>query len=267
MKLLMADWRIRRPDHSHVSVARDRVHRRNHRFDVLARGPRDVEGNGRLQIVIGADNLYDGVVEIYGFDSNNAFTRIWTNATLPSGSPFNFVEVADLDNNGTRKIIAGNDVAHTGSEGVFIYVYDYPSGTQSWRSVNLATGFNVVAGLVVEDLNGDGGKEIAALVGTGDLYTWDGPSRQLRNLRQGTNGTALSDRASVAGLVLGDSSGVDHFLQWGNDTYTESFTRQLAPDCDPYGYYPCINGLNVTADNSLWTGTGSILTQAARSVI
>src|SRR5581483_308793 len=25
----------------------------------------------------------------------------------------------------------------------------------------------------------------------------------------------------------------------------------------------CINGLNVTADNSLWTGTGSILTQRA----
>lgn len=55
--------------------------------------------------------------------------------------------------------------------------------------------------------------------------------------------------------------GVGHFLQWSNDTYTETFPRQLATDCDPYAYYPCINGLNVTADNSLWTGTGSILTQ------
>ena len=40
-----------------------------------------------------------------------------------------------------------------------------------------------------------------------------------------------------------------------------TFTRQLATDCDPYGYPPCINGLNVTPDNSLWTGTGSILHQ------
>jgi hypothetical protein len=84
----------------------------------------------------------------------------------------------------------------------------------------------------------------------------------LRNLRQGTNGTLLSNRVSPAGLVLGDTFGVGHFLQWGNnETYTETFTRQLATDCDPNGYYPCINGLNITADNSLWTGNGSTLAQ------
>jgi FG-GAP-like repeat len=222
---------------------------------------RDVDGNGRMQIVIAADSYYDGAIEIYRFDPNNTFTRTWTNATRPVGNPFNFVEVADLDNNGVRKLIAANTVAHTGSEGVYVYAYDYPSGTESWRSVNLASGFSSVNGLIVEDLNGDGNKEIAALVSTGDLYTWDGPSRQLRNLRQGTNGTLLSNRASPAGLVLGDASGAGHFLQWGNDTYSETFTRQLANDCDPYAYYPCINGLNVTADNSLWTGTGSMVNQ------
>ena len=222
---------------------------------------RDVEGNGRMQIVICADYLYDGAIEIYRFDPNNAFTRIWTNATRPVGNPFNFVEVADLDNNNTRKIIAANTVAHTGSDGVYVYAYDYPSGTQSWRSVALASGFSSVNGLIVEDLNDDGNKEIAALVSTGDLYTWDGPSRQLRNLRQGTNGTLLSNRASPAGLVLADMSGVGHFLQYANDAYTETFARQLATDCDPYGYAPCLNGLNLTPDNSLWAGTGSILDQ------
>ena len=222
---------------------------------------RDVEGNNRLQIVIGADSYYDGVVEIYRFDSNNTFTRIWENATRPSGNPFSFVDVADLDNNGSRKIVAANLVEHTGSDGVYVYVYDYPSGEQSWRSVNLASDFNAVTGLLVDDINGDGNKEIAALVSTGDLYTWDAPSRELRNLRQDTNGTLLSNRSSLAGLVLGDTSGVGHFLQWANNSYTENFTRQLASDCDPYGYTPCLNGINVTSDNSLWTGTGSILDQ------
>jgi hypothetical protein len=222
---------------------------------------RDVEGNGRMQIVVGADYLYDGAIEIYRFDLNNSFTRIWTNATRPAGSPFSFVEVADLDNNGALKIIAGNYVEDTGSEGVYIYAYDYPSGAQSWRSVNLASGFSGVTGLIVEDLNGDSGKEIAALVATGDLYTWDGPSRQLRDLRQDTNGALLSNRATPAGLVLGDTSGVGHFLQWGNNSYTEMFTRQLATDCDPYAYSSCINGINVTTDNSLWVGRGSVLDQ------
>ena len=40
---------------------------------------RDVEGNNRMQIVIGADSYYDGAIEIYRLDSNNVFTRIWTN--------------------------------------------------------------------------------------------------------------------------------------------------------------------------------------------
>jgi hypothetical protein len=222
---------------------------------------RNVEGNNRMQIVIGADSYYDGAIEIYRFDSNNAFTRIWTNATRPEGNPFNFVDVADLDNNNTRKIIAANLVEHTGSDGVYVYVYDYPSGEQSWRSVNLASGFNAVTGLTVYDINGDGNKEIAALVSTGDLYTWDAPTRELRNLRQGTNGTILSNRSSLAGLVLGDTSGVGHFLQWANNSYTETFTRQLASNCDPYGYTPCLNGITVTPDNALWAGTGSTLNQ------
>src|SRR5205814_891132 len=87
---------------------------------------RDIDGTGRMQVVIGADSYYDGVIEIYRFDSSNTFTRTWTNSTRVSGSPFNFVEVADLDGNGTKKIIGGNTVATTGSTGVYVYVYDYP---------------------------------------------------------------------------------------------------------------------------------------------
>jgi hypothetical protein len=218
---------------------------------------RDVQGNGRKQIVIGTDSVYDGVIVVYRFDSNNTFTRIWTNATRPDGAPFRFVDVADLDNNGVLKVLGGNYDAS--GNGVYMYAYDYPSGTQSWQSVNLASNYNAVAGLVVEDLDGNGSKEIAALVSTGDLYTWDGPTRQLRNLRQGTNGTLLSDRATPAGLVLGDTSGIGHFLQWSNNSYTETFTRQLSTQCDPY--LNCFNGINVASDDSLWTGVGGTLYQ------
>ena len=217
---------------------------------------RDVEGNGRLQIVIGTDSIYDGVIVVYRFDSNNTFTSIWTNSTLPQGSPIKFVEVADLDNNGTLKIIGGNYDAF--GNGVYVYAYDYPSGVQSWQSVNLANS-NSVAGLMVQDLDGNGSKEISALTDSGDLYTWDGPTRQLRDLRQATSGTVLSDRATLAGLVLGDTSGVGHFWQWANNSYTETFTRQLSTECDPF--FGCFNGINVAPDDSLWTGFGSTLNQ------
>jgi hypothetical protein len=73
---------------------------------------RDLEGDGRMEIVIGADYLYDGAIEIYNFDSSNTFTLKWTNTTRPAGSPFNKVEVADLDGNGTPEIIAGTKRAN-----------------------------------------------------------------------------------------------------------------------------------------------------------
>jgi hypothetical protein len=201
--------------------------------------------------VNGSAYLYDGAIEIYDFNASNTFTRNWTNATRPSGSPFNFIEVADLDGNGTRKIIGGNTVASTGSPGVYVYVYDYPSGTNSWRSVNLASSFNGVTGLVVDDLDGNGSKEIAALVSTGDLYTFDGPTRQLRNLFQSTGYSLLSNKASPAGLIGGDNNGVGHFLQYSNNTYTEILTRQLSSGV--------ANGINVLSDESLWVGSGNTL--------
>ncbi len=68
---------------------------------------RDLEGDGRMEIVVAADRLYDGVIEIYGFNSSNTFSLKWANTTRPSGT-FNFVEVADLDGNGTPEIIGGH---------------------------------------------------------------------------------------------------------------------------------------------------------------
>ncbi len=212
---------------------------------------RDLEGDGRMEIVVAADRLYDGLIEIYGFNSSNAFTVKWTNTTRPSGSPFNFVEVVDLDGNGTPEIVAGNTVAHTGSEGVYVYIYDYPSGTNPWRSVALGSGFTEVTGLVVEDIDGNGGKEIAALVANGDLYTFDGATRQLESLVPQTGGTILSRRLP-AGLIRGDSAGVGHFLQYSNNVYTESFGRQL-------GTAP-LAGINVLSNGGLWTGTAGTLT-------
>ena len=211
---------------------------------------RDLEGDGRMEIVIGADYLYDGAIEIYGFDSSNTFALKWSNTTRPSGSPFNLIEVADLDGNGTQEIIAGNTVAHTGSEGVFVYIYDYPSGINPWRSVLLAPIFNTVTGLVVQDLNRNTGKEIVALVSTGDLYTFDGPTRELRNLTQNPNFTLLSSQPKPSNLVVGDNTGIGHFLHYRNDNYRQSAVRQLGTGS--------LDGITFTADG-LWTGDEGVL--------
>jgi hypothetical protein len=213
---------------------------------------RDIDGDGRAEIVIASDNSYDGAIEIWNFDSSNAFTRKWSNTTQPLGSPFTFVEVADLDGNGTREIIAGNTIAHSGSEGVYVYIYDYPSGANPWRSPNMQVGFNSITGLVVQDLDSNGSKEIAALVDSGDLYTIDGATRTVRNLRRNTHGTFLTARSNPSGLVLADDAGTAHFLQYSNSAYTEAFARFL--------HAPPLDGISITSNNALWIGAWGALT-------
>ena len=212
---------------------------------------RDLNHDGRMEIVIGADILYDGVIEVYSFDTSNAFTRTWTNTTRPSGSPFNKVEVADLDGNGTPEIIGGNSVAHTGSPGVYLYIFDYPATDNPWLSVNLAPIFNSVNGLVVQDLDHNGGKEIAALISTGDLYTFDGRSRELRNLLQNPGSTLLSSQPRPSNLIVGDSAGVAHFQQYRNDSYIQKFARSLGS--------ASLDGVNVLGGSGLWTGADGLL--------
>jgi hypothetical protein len=209
----------------------------------------DLEGDGSMEIVIATDYLYDGAIEIYGFNSSNTFALKWANTTRPSASPFSFVEVADLDGNGTPEIIAGNIVAHSGSPGVYVYIYNYPSGADPWRSVNMAGG---VAGLVVKDLDGNGSKEIAALAQNGDFYTFDGPSRQLRNLRQSTGFTLLSGRSNPSGLVTSDSAGTGHFLKYANSNYTEPVTIHLGE--------ASLDGISGLPSGALWTGSTGLLT-------
>jgi len=92
---------------------------------------------------------------------------------------------------------------------------------------------------------------LRALVSTGDLYTFDGPSRQLRNLRQSTGFTLLSSRPNPSGLVTGDSAGTGHFLRYANNNYTENLTLQLSS--------ASLDGISVLSNGALWTGSAGLL--------
>src|ERR1700736_4456652 len=106
--------------------------------------------------------------------------------------------------------------------------------------------------MLVRDLDHNSSKEIAALVQSGDLYTFDGPSRTLRNLLQSTGFTLLSTIATDFGFVGGDNTGTGHYLQYANDHYFEPFSCSLGTTA--------VDGINEFPDGFLWTGEGGVLT-------
>jgi hypothetical protein len=203
---------------------------------------RDIDGDGVLEIITvgGTHSGNGGGVTAYGFSQSNVLITKWSSVSPSQIYGFNFAEVADLDGNGTQEIVAAS--------GNYLYLYNYPATTSSWQSLNLAS---YVIGLLVQDIDGSGGKEIAALVNNGDLYTFDGPTRELHNLLQATGATVLARTASPWGIVMGDETGLAHFLRYGNDSYTESFTRQLASTA--------FNGITVLPNGAIAAGAGNAL--------
>ena len=186
----------------------------------------NTDADPALEIVVAADRLYDGVIEVYDFSASNQFTLIWTNATRPSGSPFDAVAVGDIDGDGNLEVVGGVDYAHSGSIGCFVYVYDYGTHAEEWRSAH--TGNYPLSRLWIADTDQDGQREILALNrGTGDVSVFDGLTKALEATIPG-NFTSLelldigATPAALRPLVLGDVTGHVALYRHG------SFGYQLA---------------------------------------
>jgi hypothetical protein len=212
---------------------------------------RDVDGDGRMEILVVADRGYTiGTVEAYGFNSSNVFALKWA-GILQASRPFGLAEVADLDGNGTREVIAGNRTF--GLPPGIVCIFNYPSTSTSWQ-YNLPNASYEVTGLVAGNFSEDGRTKIAVLGPTynptGSLYTFDGLTRQLEDVTPQTGWTVISRRWPT-GLILGDAGGVGHFLRYSGQSYTEEFSRQLGS--------AALDGITMLSNGELWTGADGMI--------
>lgn len=168
----------------------------------------DVDADGSLEIAVAADELYDGVIEIYDFHSDDTFSLNWTNATQPDGAPFYSVKAADVDSDGQLEIVAGGGREHTGAEGVYIYVYDYASATEEWHSLQMGPYWGSIPGLEFGDFDADGALEIVGMVDGGDAYIFDGPTKVLEGILFGEfSALTTAPPDTSADLLFGDANG------------------------------------------------------------
>jgi hypothetical protein len=217
---------------------------------------RDVDNDNRMDILVAADRLHDGVIEVYGFDTANDFTLKWTNNTRPFGAVFYSVEAVDIDSDGSMEIIAGAGREHTGAEGVFLHVYDYATRNEKWHSTQMGGYWDAITAVGLDDIDMDGKKEIVGMVSSGGAYIFDGPSKELEAILPGEN-TAMRIRGQS--IIFGDAAGDISINRYQSESgsYAEVFRRNYIPGP--------IDGFTISPNGYFWIGSGGVLFTIAKS--
>lgn len=212
---------------------------------------RNVDGDAALEIIVAADQLYDGVIEIYDFSPQGAFTLKWTNTIRPSGMPYSQVQAVDLNGDGNPEIIAGNDRAHTGSTGVFIKIIDYATQAVTWQSPHLGGTWSGISTIEVADFDGDGRLEFLAVSRGSGVFVFDAITHTQKLALMGDYECAAA-RVGDTGFYVGRTSGtVQRFAPTVGGGYAaaSSWAASTGP----------IKGLTCTDSATVWVSADGVL--------
>ncbi len=137
----------------------------------------DVDEDGVLEIVIATADYYDGVILAYDGITHQLD---WQTIEYP-GASFHALEIADIDNDGHLEVIAGQDLESSGSEGIFVRIFDGRTGVEEWRTPDQTEYWFQVLDIDAADIDGDGSGEILFSVDRAAkgirVYIYDGVSQ------------------------------------------------------------------------------------------
>lgn len=217
---------------------------------------RDIDGDGKLEIVVATDYLYDGLIEAYKFSASNEFTRVWRNATRPFGSPFYSVDVADVDGDGKLEVLGGVGYAHSGSQGQFVYAYDAVTGAEKWHTLHTGA---TIQDLRVADVNGDGKPEVVSQIDGTGLYVFDGHGQLLAIEALVSTSLTLWPDSAVTKLLVGQTDGSASVRQFDGVRFPEVSSVAL-------GSKP-IDGITVADSGAWWVGSAGALRRYRGGVV
>lgn len=198
----------------------------------------DVDEDGVLEIVIGADHYLGGVIIAIDGISHNLD---WI--TTEFGTSFSTVDISDTDNDGHLEVIGGQQYNEPGS--IFVCVFDGLTGALEWQVDDL-TAWGGVYDIDSGDLNEDGIPEILWSLDNGQAYIFDGIThlQEWQSSFSNTRAVAIIDidQDGYTEFLVGDSTGTVYAyegqsfsLEWSQSLSTSSINSLQSADFDKDG--------------------------------
>lgn len=178
----------------------------------------DLDKDGALEIIIGASQIYTGMVRVLNAADGSERYKI----LLGDGDAINSVTTADLDQDGFEEIIVSNKMVHTGSSGSYITVLNGRTGAQLKQSPRMGSSWQGITDLTAVEIAGT--RFIYGLQ-DGQLFQYNFGNNSAKQLTstgnyveltqlivQGVRELAVTDtagnllRLSTAGVVLATKS-------------------------------------------------------------
>jgi hypothetical protein len=187
----------------------------------------DLDNDGSLEVILAGDTAGNGRIEVHDV-IGTAFTKSWSRPDPPLGNiTFHSVTAGDPDRDGQPEIVAG--AGRFGAAYTQVYVYDWLTGTEEWRSLHMSGGLDRVGSVTLGDSDGDGDEEILARVEEGDAYVFDGASKLLEAVAFGPFTSLVSAHAGgSAYLLLGGHDGGLSIRRWNGLQYAQVLRRSIA---------------------------------------
>ena len=191
----------------------------------------NISGDARPEILVGADDLYNGVVEGYSYGPGNNWNLVWRNTITPPGVSFASFQVADVDADNIPDLVVGERKVSSTSTGPFIRAYDIGTRLEKWRSAPFygTSAYPSLRSISVGNLDLDPAPEVAAIWSAYNflpqVIVVDGQTGQTEWIR---NGNYTSAKIANQILVLGTESGdLEAFQRSAGGTYTSFFQQNF----------------------------------------
>jgi len=197
----------------------------------------DIDGDGRFEIAVSGYGDRGLTVEIFRFDPLKGFDRIWTTPENFSSNSGVRTEVADVDGNGDLEVVIAAARREIGRQSQ-LFVFDFDSGIEQWRSPTLPGNWFGPLSLAVSDVDADG--RIEAVMGcmSSGFEVYDLELKAIERTVSFPALTCVASRVGQHGIEVGTANGrvarfsVDEegfYVSRGETVFTPGRIEQLIP--------------------------------------